>query len=115
MAWVTVAQVKIHLKLPTVGSPDPQDADLELKRDQSEAIVKRYISRPDDDDWTDEIESWDESTVPGTIQAAVLLQVGMLWRFRGDDVHGDEPKAEHGFLAPRVVALLHSYRDPALA
>ena len=116
MAWATLLEVKAHLRLSDWGeSPGPEDTDLQLKLDQAEDIVQTYIERPDDADWADEIASWDDTSVPPGIKAAVLCMVGHLYRFRGDDAAADAPKAEHGFLPPQVVNLLHRWRDPAVA
>ena len=106
---ITLNQARLHLKL------DVSDADLSLKLEQAEAIVLNYIERSDDDGWTAEIAAWTDETVPRPVQAAILLQLGELFRFRGDDAAQDVPKREHGFLAPGIVALLHRYRDPVVA
>jgi hypothetical protein len=118
---VTFAQAQEHLRLTpsTEGSPSLADQDLQSKIDQATAIVLDYIARPTDAIWTAEIESWDLlgspiGTPPGSVVAAVLLQLGDLYRYRGDDVEA-ESRRERGFLTPGVMALLHRYRDPALA
>lgn len=117
MALVALLVAKRHLRLgDSVDSPlSSADTDLQLKLDQAEAIVLNYIKRPDDADWSDEIDSWTEDTVPGDVQAAILYQVGELHRFRGDDVDQDKPRREDGYPTPAVKALLHGYHDPALA
>lgn len=115
---VTLEHGVRHLKLgPYVGgSPlSEREADVQAKLDAAEAIVLTHIARADDADWTAEIAAWTDVTVPRRIQAAILLQLGELWRFRGDDAAQDIPKREPGFLSPTVDALLKNYRDPALA
>ena len=58
-------------------------------------------------------EYWDSTTVPALVQAAILLQLGELYRFRGDDQeHGAQTP---GDLSPLVTNILRRYRDPALA
>ena len=117
---VTFAQAQAHLRLSasTDGSPSATDADLQLKIDQATEIVIDYIARPADAVWTATIESWNAvgspSTIPpASVVAAVLLQLGDLYRYRGDDA--DEMRREPGALSPGVVSLLHRYRDPVLA
>jgi hypothetical protein len=125
MDLVTLAQARRHLRLseeigggspPSGSPPSAEDEDLQLKIDQATEIILDYIERPADAVWTAEIASWDSATVPGSVQAAILLQVGQLWRFRGDDQSNEQlPASEHGYLALGVTALLHRFRDPALA
>lgn len=110
---VTINEGLAHLRLSDPGSPE--DSDLQAKLEAAEAIVLNYIERTDDPDWSDEIASWDDTTVPKTIKAAILMEFGELYRLRGDDEPPDQPKRDHGFLSPIVTSLLHRYRDPALA
>lgn len=113
---ITLEQAKSHLRLSDWGeSPSPEDTDLQLKIDQATEIVIDYITRPNDIDWQEEIQSWTTTSVPKGIQAAVLAMTGYLYRFRGDDVAADIPKSQHGFLPPDVVNYLHRWRDPAVA
>lgn len=106
MALVTLAEAKRHLQIWTdISSPlDEVDLDITAKLDQAESIILDYLKTE---------ESWDEDTVPGVVKAAVLLQLGELFRFRGDDTEG--PKYEDGQLSPTVTNLLRRRRDPALA
>lgn len=113
MAWIELAHAKRYLRLPTLGSPDPQDEVLEPMLAQAEALVTGYIERPADDDWADEVAGWDEETVPPAIAAATLRLIADLWRFRGDD--DDKNTVDGNDLPPRVKQLLKRYRDPALA
>jgi hypothetical protein len=113
---VTLAQAKAHLRVSDWGeSPGPEDTDIQLKVNAATQMVITYIDRPDDEDWSEEIQSWDETTVPADIQAAVLFLVEYLYRFRGGDVASDVPKSPHGFLPPDVVNYLTRWRDPAVA
>lgn len=111
---VTLQQLKGHLKLPDLGSPDPREEDLEIKLDAAEEIVLGHIARTDDEDWTAAIAAWTEETVPRRIKVAILMQAADLYRFRGDDAPADQRKAEEGFLAPDVRRLLVPFRDPTL-
>lgn len=110
MALVTLAQAHRHLREQfTLGlsPPSNDELDLELKLAQAEAIVLNYVTVPSPPEWTDDTD------VPPAIAAAILLQLGELWRFRGDDEKGAEQTDGH--LSPSVTNLLRRYRDPALA
>lgn len=116
---VSVEHARTHLR---EVDPDASDADLQLKIDAATQLVCEYIAdrQPEDEDWIAEIEAWDgvgsPSTAPAVIVMAVLLQVGELFRFRGDDDDGVVPRAdEHGGLAPQVARMLHRYRSPTLS
>lgn len=111
---VTVATAAHHLKLPVPASLSDAEADLQGKVDAATAIILEYLDR-DDEDWTAEMVSWTTSTVPHTVKQAILLQVGELYRFRGDDPSGHQPAREHGYLHPAIVAVLHRWRDPSVA
>jgi hypothetical protein len=92
---------------------DPRH-DLRIERmvTQAQAIVLEYIARSSDTAWTATIAAWTEVTVPPVVQAAILLQLGELYRYRGDD---EMPKRDEGDLAPGVKSLLRRYRDPVIA
>lgn len=114
MALVTLDQLKAHLKL----SGTDEDDDLELKLAQAEAVVLSYVTQrvSDADDWETTVNAWTSSTVPPQVQAAILMQTGELYRYRGDDEAADtHQKREPGMLSPYVMALLYRFRDPALA
>jgi hypothetical protein len=111
---LTLDDAKRHLRLnPLAATPD-EDDDLRMKVFHATALVLDYLARPTDATWTAEMASWTTETVPRVVQAAVLVQLAELYRFRGDDA-GTTPTPEHGFLSPLVTALLHRYRDPTLA
>ena len=93
---------------PSVSPTDAAEADLLLKMAQAESIILDYLKVPA---WSP--PAWDETTVPPLVQAAVLLQLGELYRFRGDDV--EAPAHTVGDLSPVITNLLRRYRDPALA
>ena len=128
--------------------PDPRQADLALKLLAAEAIILDYCQFPPQinplapapapqdallpPDWT----TWPPSTPPAPvpvtpprtvppdddpiIQAAILLELGELWRFRGDDQRHEGPDrpdhdTEQGQLSHIITNILRRYRDPALA
>lgn len=110
MSLVSIDQAKAHLRIDTDSliPSDAADADLLLKIDAAEGIILDYLKIP-----VTSPEYWDSSTVPPMVQAAILLQLGELYRFRGDDVeHGPQTT---GDLSPIVTNILRRYRDPALA
>lgn len=82
-----------------------EDDDILDRIDEAEDIILRYLNGADD-------PTWDESTVPGAVKAAILRQFTHLWRHRGD---GEKPMPveEHG-LAPGVAGILAGYRTPTL-
>ena len=74
---------KTHLRIATApGHPD--DADVQEKLDAAEAAILRYVERSPAGaalvaQWVTDLDA------PADLRAAVLLQLGELWRFRGDD------------------------------
>lgn len=113
MGLVTIQQAIDHLGISVVLDADPVDPrqrDLELKLAAAEAIILGYLKTVPPE-WTD------ETSTPADVQAAILLEVGELWRFRGDDRanEGAAQDAELGHLSPTITNLLRRRRDPALA
>lgn len=116
MSLITLAQAKLHLRIdvPTTPTPDPGDADIEMKMAAAEAIVLDYLKVPATSPtlWTD------ENDAPPLVQAAILIQLAELYRFRGDDpgtVISAPARDLGGSLSPIVEGMLRRYRDPALA
>jgi hypothetical protein len=98
---VTLAQAQQHLYL--VPGDTNADTDLAMKLAQANAIIQDYLkatSNPVDNPLVD---------------AAVLLQLGELWRFRGDDPSSTSASTTPGDLHPTITNLLRRLRDPALA
>ena len=98
MALVSLVQAKQHLRITSYDS----DNDVMLKVIQASDIVIDYLKSQADPAWT-------EDTVPGPVQAAVLLVLAHLHENRGDDMANDERLWE------AVGRLLMRFRDPALA
>lgn len=111
-ALITLDGAKAHLR---VDSTD-DDADITSKIDQATDIIMNYIKKtfgtvtPDDPSIVD----WDENTVPGTIKAAVEIRLSILYDDRGSATL-DNPNVAMGYLTPAETALLHRWRDPAIA
>lgn len=121
MRLVTIEQVFEHVAMPVPGSPvTPDEQDVLNKVEVAEALVLDYVDQrlSGTTAWSAEVASWDINGSPGVlpppaVQQAVLVQTLDLRRFRGDDT--DQPKRDPATLHPTVVALLHRFRDPALA
>lgn len=114
--FVTLAQAKTHLRIATApGHPD--DGDVQEKLDAAEAAILRYVERSPAGatlvaGWVTDLDA------PADLRAAVLLQLGELWRFRGDDPASAAlmPMREAGTdFAPGVAGLLRRFGDPVLA
>lgn len=120
---VTLADLRDHLKLPQpTGSPavGPDDADLQRKLDAATQLICDYIAdrNPADEDWVDEIESWDIGNspviaAPPVIVLAVLEQAAEFFRFRGDD--DEKTPQERWYLSPGIENLLSRYKNRAFA
>jgi hypothetical protein len=109
---VTIEQAWRHLRLTFEIGESPisdEEADLQLKLDAAEGIVLDYLGNTSPPLWED------ENDVPPLVAAAILLQLGELWEFRGDQRDGQGPAQTPGDLSPVVTNLLRRYRDPALA
>jgi hypothetical protein len=110
---LTLAEGKAHLRLTTPpGHAD--DADLQLKLDAAEAFVLRYVGRSTHG--LEVVAGWtDATTTPPDARAAILLMLGLYWRFRGDDLDGVTPAFDVQDAPPVVVSLLRRFCDPVLA
>jgi hypothetical protein len=109
---VTLAEAKQHLRITS----DAEDADLSRKLDDAHGLVLDYIARPDDAEWTAEMEAWDDESAPRAVHAAILRTFGDLTRFRGNDDDPSETRVDGGYsLSPRARGLLSQYKDPTLA
>ena len=124
MRLITFDLATGHLKRSVaIGSPpSPEEADLRLKIEQAEEIVLGYVNQRliDGDVWAASVEAWDVASTtyppPARVQAAVLVQLAELDRFRGDDLGGDEPMRDTGqTIHPRAAGYLYPLRNPALA
>lgn len=95
---VTLAMAKTHLRI--TGTTD--DADVQLKLDQAEAIILDWIKKPD--------PAWvSPETAPGPVTAMILLMLTRLYEHRGDL---EETDAD---LWQAIERLGIRFRDPALA
>lgn len=106
---VTLTTAKRHLRRTDCDTDD----DIRMKLAQAQAIVLDYISDETDATWTATIDGWTDETVPRSVEAAILLQLGYLFRYRGDEP--DEQKTENGDLPPGVKACLYRLRPLVIA
>jgi len=97
-----LAAVKRHLQLPTTDTDPDGDQDLTDKLAAASAIILDYLKA-------------DTLPVSPIVDQAILIQVGELWRFRGDDVEGESSPTTPGDLHPTITNLLRRLRDPALS
>jgi hypothetical protein len=113
---VEKADAKQHLRL-TVADGHPLDGELDQKLAAAEAAIVDYVSRNEPGKTL--VTAWTTpATTPPNVQAAVLLVLGELWRF-----HGDDPGAASSMPArdpsmdfqPAVLGLLRRFTDPVLA
>jgi hypothetical protein len=110
---ITLAQAKVHLRILTpAGHVD--DPDVQQKLDTAEALVFGYVGRTTAGRET--VALWvDEATTPPDVRGLVLLQLGELWRFRGDDLAAQGPPRDaDAALAPNVLNALRRFADPVL-
>lgn len=101
-ALVTLEQARMHLRISDTVEDDP---DIQMKLEQASDIVLDYIKQRD--------APWTPTTVPRPVQAAVLIMLSRLFDDRAAGVENNQVAL--GYLPPSVTALLHRYRDPALA
>jgi hypothetical protein len=97
---VTLQQAKDHLQIPTMAPGDPDEADVQLKLDQAEAIILDYLGPRTDPA---------SSTAAPLVSAAILLMLGRLYQHRGDLEEADAD------LWLAIDRLLKRLRDSAVA
>lgn len=118
MMLVTLQQAKDHLRIDTADG----DADLELKIHGASGAVLNYLKGSNRFEQELDINGLPVVDAEGLpvytedvlfeVQAAVLLQVGYLYKDRDND---KDHEYEQGYLPRPVTALLYPLRDPALA
>jgi hypothetical protein len=106
---VTLDQVKARLRITSTAD----DVDVQAMADQAEAHIVGWCSttpraKAVADTWVD------AATVPLVVVAAILVQAGELYRFRGDEPAGP-PRTTGEELGVQVRELLRAYHDPGIA
>jgi hypothetical protein len=107
--FVTLDQVKARLRITSTAD----DVDVQSLADQAEAQIVGWCSTTPRSQAV--VATWvDATTVPLVVVAAILVQTGELYRFRGDELQGPprEPGEEFGV---QVRELLRAYHDPGIA
>lgn len=113
----TLTQLKEELEL---GTTTAHDNALTLKLEiAEEAVIAHVKQRLGDEDeaaaWSDEVDAWDEDTVPKVVLGAVLTFACYLYKHRGDAHPSDTPAVDQNELPRSVTRLLARLRDPAIA
>lgn len=99
---VTLATAKAHLRITDAL----HDADVGQKLASASASIRDYVKDRND-------PTWDDTTAPPWIQAAVLLLLAHQYEHRGDEFG---PAGDNDDRVWEAIAnLLRRSRDPALA
>jgi hypothetical protein len=106
---VTLDQVKARLRITSTAD----DPDVQSLADQAEAQIIGWCSttaraKAVADTWVD------AAAAPLVVVAAILVQTGELYRFRGDEPAGP-PRETGEELSVQVRELLRAYHDPGVA
>jgi hypothetical protein len=106
---VTLDQVKARLRITSTA----EDDDVQSLADQAEAQIVGWCSttaraKAVADTWVDAVAA------PLVVIAAILVQTGELYRFRGDEPAGP-PREAGEELGVQVRELLRAYHDPGIA
>ena len=104
---ITLDEAKEHLRVTS----DAEDADLQRKLNAAEEAILDYVNRTEDGRAL--TPTWDGGTVPTFVVSAILLQLGELWRYRGDDSATDTPPREVSTdFSPVILGLLRRVTGP---
>jgi hypothetical protein len=106
--FVTLDQVKARLRITSTAD----DVDVQAMADQAEAHIVGWCSTTPRAKAV--ADTWDALTVPLVVVAAILVQTGELYRFRGDEIDGP-PRETGEELGVQVRELLRAYHDPGIA
>jgi len=104
--WTTLDAAKKQVGVTTTAG-DPDEVDLQRRLDAAEAIVLDYVKTPYDPATATPAQA-------AILESAILLELGELYGFRGDNLETQKRQAADGYLIPIVTAVLHRLRDPAL-
>jgi hypothetical protein len=111
VALLTLDVGKKHLRV----DHSDDDADIADKIEQASTIIVNYIKAPDEvRPWSPLPPSgWDDTNVPKDIKAAVQIRLSRLYDDRNAGKELNEVAL--GYLTPAETAILHRWRDPAMA
>jgi hypothetical protein len=111
-ALITLDAAKQHLRI----LHSDFDEDIQRKSAQATAIVLNYIKKtigtPDPENPS--IVDWDDTSVPDDIAAAICMRLSKLYDDRNVGEEANQAVAL-GYLTPQETAILHRWRDPAVA
>jgi hypothetical protein len=107
--FVTLDQVKARLRITSTAD----DGDVQTMADQAEAQIVGWCSTTDRSKAV--ADTWDATTVPLVVVAAILVQTGELYRFRGDEPDGPPRQQAGEEFGVQVRELLRAYHDPGIA
>jgi len=99
MPLLSLDAAKRHLLIPSTETRS--DANVTEVVAEASDVIARYLKAKAD-------PTWDETTTPPRIQAAVKLMLGYLWTARDD-----QDEADRTWKA--ITSLLERDRDPACA
>jgi hypothetical protein len=106
---VSLNEALAHILWPPMqaGSPSTDiERDMLLKLQSAQSIILDYLDTRVD-------ETWDSTSVPALVKAAILIEFAELVRYRGDDKDGELAQTD-GYLSPQVTNILRRWRDPVL-
>jgi glutathione S-transferase len=107
---VTYAQAKARLRLPD----DREQATVEEMIAEATAIVLTFAKRRDNE-WTADTDPAADQDF-AIVQAGIFYELGILWRFRGDDAdQKPEDPAAGAYQDAKLRRILHPLRRPSLA
>lgn len=100
-ALVTLETAKLALKITDTLT----DAEVQLYLDAAQAVILRYLGPAADPDWTD-------ANLPRDVQVAILLELGLLYVWRGDDPSKVDAERKTWVA---IQSLLTPWRDQAVS
>lgn len=110
-AFFTLDEAKVHLRVTT----DAEDSLIAIYVQTAQNLVMDRLERATTDSEVLAVfGGWDAATVPAGVQAAVLMQLTELYRFRGDDEYDPRVNME-GQLSQRVERYLGTWLERPLA
>jgi hypothetical protein len=110
-AFIALADAKDHLRLPLTDTD--QDAVVTAAMTDAEAIILDYLNLTPG--MRETTAAWDAATIPLPAKRAMLLELGELWRFRGDDAPDQPPRWPQTDLLPAIIGLLRRLQPLVVA
>ena len=110
MTFLTLDEAKAHLRLPLTDTD--QDTDLTATVTDAEAIIVDYLNLTPG--MRETTATWTAETIPLPARRAIRLELGELWRFRGDDAPDQPPRWPDTDLMPAIIGLLRRLQPVVL-